>query len=440
MRGNFVKFLLNLNYKSIYLFLIVFIILTIGVVYYSGTKHIDKLILVILSFGFSYYLLSKINLFNKLFHIEIKSNIIKDHYLFILSLSMFLIDIFFLGGVPVLVSLKADTVSEFCNIRNSIHQDTPILWVYLSNLNMKALLPFSLFHFLYKKNNLLFSLTLVLAIFYAFAMMQKSFILVVLMPALILSIFSKKYIYSLFMLCSISIIVLFSTYSLNRVIDNEAEMILNESRSVSNQIIEENDHEVGIRVRKSRVENNHGISNTNADDSSSSFNKVNVESEVSFFLKIIGGLSTRIFIIPGSTVNSWFDIIPSKKPFLYGDGYPFLAKIRGHEYHNYSKELFPIMKPEYAEKKLIGTVNVASFVREYADFGYFGLILGGLLISLFLVSLDMIFKSFPIPYYALNLFPIFLLSSSSILTLFFSGGWGLIVFLFFIFKHQYKTN
>jgi hypothetical protein len=40
----------------------------------------------------------------------------------------------------------------------------------------------------------------------------------------------------------------------------------------------------------------------------------------------------------------------------------------------------------------------------------------------------------------LNLFPIFLLSSGSLTTILFSGGWGLVMVLFWIFKKEFDEK
>jgi hypothetical protein len=122
-----------------------------------------------------------------------------------------------------------------------------------------------------------------------------------------------------------------------------------------------------------------------------------------------------------------------KEPSFY-----VITEIR--KYIDYSKELYPILKPNYAKKGLSGTVNVASFVREYSNFGYLGLFLGGAIIALVLVFIDKIFLGYENFYYSINLFPIFLFSSSSILTILFSGGWFVFILLFFIFCKSYNQR
>lgn len=394
MKKAFLNFIHQSGQKSFFLFLVVFLILLIGVTATSGFRHYDKLGLVLLSFMGTYLFLSKKNLFQKV-HSD-TTNFISANTLNILLFAsciiLFVLDFVYLGGPPILKSFDLDTVKEFTELRGKIHQDSPTIITYLSGFNMKGLLPFALFHFLYTRKSVFYYTLLIVASFYAFSMMQKSFIISVLLPVVIYSIYSKKY-GQLALLTAVLLTVIYSlTVMLNRLIDNE------KPEEIKSQI-----HEP-------------------------------------FAVRISKALGERVFITPGYTVSRWFEIIPAQKPYLMGDGYPFWAKMRGRKYIDYSRELFPIMKPEYAFRGLKGSVNVASFVREYSNFGYYGLILGGLMLGVFMLFLDRLFIGFPIPFISLNLFPILLISSTSILTILFSGGWFLILLLFFLFKKQYESR
>jgi hypothetical protein len=335
-----------------------------------------------------------------------------------------------LGGPPILQTFNVKTVKEFTEIRGNIHKDSPLFIVYLSGFNIKALLPFALFHFLYLKKKNMYIILLVLASFYAFSMMQKSFIVSVLLPSLIFCLIYKRYT-QLIILFGVIVSVIFSlTIMLNHFVDKE-ELV--EEINLKKQVLIQ-DKLIADSLNKSKHSLKE-IETATLDDEI----VIEQENKFSFISRIVSGLGRRVFIVPGSTVNEWFETVPSKKPFLKGDGYPFLAKLRGRTYVDYSKVLFPILKPDYAARGLKGTVNVASFVREYADFGQIGLVLGGMLIAFFMYFVDVIFNDYPVHFLALNLFPIFLISSSSVLTIFFSGGWALLIFLFLVFKKQYNS-
>lgn len=389
----------NSNQKSFYFFLLVFFLLSIGVYQNSSTKHFDKLAIVLSSFIFVYLISSKfikdkyldfIKFFNvKGLFLDIK---FLNLFLLIISITLIILDMVVLGGPPIVKALSSSNLKSFCDIRENIHTDSSKIFVYLSSVNIKAILPFTLFHFIVLNKKKIFIPLILLAGLYGFSMMQKSFMFSVFFPAISYTLIQKKWLLSI-SLSSIILIGVFSlTVLLNKYIDDEEKIV----KVPSNQ--------------------------------------------PPFLFKLSKGLIKRVVIVPGETISQWFNVIPEKKPYLYGDGYPFIAKLRARKYIDYSKELYPILKPDYAKKGLSGTVNVASFVREYSNFGYLGLFLGGALIALVLVFIDKMFLGYENFYYSINLFPIFLFSSSSILTILFSGGWFLFILLFFIFCKSYNQQ
>lgn len=160
-------------------------------------------------------------------------------------------------------------------------------------------------------------------------------------------------------------------------------------------------------------------------------------SDLPMAVRVPVALGRRVLITPGEVVSGWFEAIPSKKPYLNGDGFSIIAKLKGTEFVNYNAELYPILKPEYAEQGLTGTVNTATFVREYSNWGYWGLIMSGLFLGLFFAALTSLFEGAKKLSLCLNLVPIFFLSSTSIFTSLLSGGWGVTLFLIFLFKNKF---
>ena len=435
MKRILIKNLYNLKNKAMLFFLIVYITLMIGITFTSGFKYYFSMSLVLFSFLLFYYLLVKINFFSRINSLEIKSldSSKLNFLLFGVCIFIFILDLIYLGGPPILQSFNVKTVKEFTEIRGNIHKDSPLFMIYLSGFNIKALLPFALFHFLYLKKKNMYIILLILASFYAFSMMQKSFIVSVLLPSLIFCLVYKKYT-QLIILFGVIVTVIFSlTIMLNHFVDKE-ELV--EEINLKKQVLIQDKIIADSLNKLKNIKDPKFLKETTSLDEEI---VIEQENKFSFITRIVSGLGRRVFIVPGSTVNEWFETVPSKKPFLKGDGYPFLAKLRGRTYIDYSKVLFPILKPDYAARGLKGTVNVASFVREYADFGQIGLVLGGMLIAFFMYFVDVIFNDYPVHFLALNLFPIFLISSSSVLTIFFSGGWALLILLFLVFKKQYNS-
>ena len=138
-------------------------------------------------------------------------------------------------------------------------------------------------------------------------------------------------------------------------------------------------------------------------------------------------------------LNGW-KTFQKKKPFLYGAGYHFASKLGAMEYRDYSTELYPIIKPHYAKRGIQGSVNTASFMYEYSNFGNIGMILSALLTALIFVFTEKVFYDNFISKISLNFFPIFLLSSGALTTALFSGGWGLVIVLYYIFAREFSLE
>jgi hypothetical protein len=142
------------------------------------------------------------------------------------------------------------------------------------------------------------------------------------------------------------------------------------------------------------------------------------------------GLFKRIFIVPGKTMSMWFKHVPKDKPYLYGKDFGPYAKLTGQKTADYNLELYALFYPDYAKQGVQGSVNTAHFMRTYANFGWWGLPFAAALLAFFFQFLNIVHrKTNAVLAFSLQIFPLLLLSSGSLLTLLFSGGWGLILLL-----------
>jgi hypothetical protein len=231
--------------------------------------------------------------------------------------------------------------------------------------------------------------------------MQKSFIIVFLGPSLIYSLLTRRWLNVLKYSASISIVIISLV-----LIQNPKISSTKISSTVENQ-------------KKSDV--------------------FNLERK-STFKKILLGLEKRVFIVPGETISGWFKFIPEYLPYQNGSGYRFAKFITKKEHRNYAQELYPLMYPSYAAKGYKGNVNVASFMYDYANFGWKGFILSGFIMGLLFVLIELIFLNQLTLKLSLNTIPVFLLSSQAITTALFSGGWGLMLILYFLFIKKENFN
>lgn len=369
-------------------------ILLIGMLYDSGVKYMPEMAIFLVSLISTYllarYTRNKIRLghrFSRRYDVSAGPVI-----LFAISLVLLVGHVIALGHLPGLTALSLVTTSEVAAMRKAIVADASTFWNYTSSLNIKAIIPFTLV-VLYARKNKLFWFLLIPSMIYSFGLMQKAYILIVLVPLIILTLYRKDW-KTLFLNIFVSAAVV---VGLMYVSNPEFRGGINDAPHVE------------IKAPEGGA-----------------------------LFRISKGITKRVFLLPGETVVDWFETIPDKKPFLNGDGYRFIARMKGTEHRNYAKELYPVVYPELAEAGYQGSVNVASFMYEYSNFGRLGLALAGLLLGLLFVFIQAIFKDNVVMGVSINLFQVFMLSSQALSTALVSGGWGLLIILFFIFKPDLK--
>ena len=391
------------NHSIILIYHFVFFILAYGVFSTSGTNYLIHLSIFYTALVSSYFLTSfafakKTSSLSIPFIDHPKTTLI----LFFSCITLIILHFIYLKDFPALTAWGFEKNHEVVNLRRSITTNAFTLVNYIASFNVKSIIPMTLLLLIIKKEKKLYWILYILSSFYAFNLMQKSYIVVIHGPILIYCLFQKKWLHSFkyLIMCS-SIVTILVTIHNPELNTNKKEKIVQQPDEINNQKI--------------------------------------VNEKTSNGFTIINSLKKRIIIVPGKTVSGWFENIPKNLPFQYGNGYRFLTRLNGNEYINYAQKLYPIMYPKHAKKGLKGNVNVASFMYEYANFGIYGLILSGFFLGLLFVSIEKIFVNNLTLKLAVNLIPVLILSSQAITTLLFSGGWGLSILLYlFIVKPNIK--
>ncbi|MFM7007401.1 MAG: hypothetical protein ACKOWX_09130 [Flavobacteriales bacterium] len=293
--------------------------------------------------------------------------------------------LFWLGDLPFFKAWQAEFLSEANQVRKMGTAGLPKWLHYASTWALRALLPVSALLFIQKKSKVGFFLSLFIGSFYGLMLLQKSLVLWVNLPILIYFILNRKWI------SSARIILLTACLFVAAILANNPQL--------------------------------HGGKND-----------LNQKKEVkSSSQQVSEGLVKRIFIVPGKTLGLWLKHVPKDKPYLYGRDFSLYAKLTKQKVADYNLELYPLFYPDYAQKGINGSVNTAHFMRAYANFGWWSLPFSAMFLALFFQFLNILYrKTEPTMAFSLQLFPLLLLSSGSLLTLLFSGGWGLILTLLLI--------
>jgi hypothetical protein len=381
---------------------LVFLLILYGVFEVCQSTYMGNLALYFAVFTSAYwalfFLVKKLELKSRVFEFpSALLNVVNPLSLISISVLFIFVHFIFINGFPSIQALGVLKLSEVVKLRASITESVPSWVNYMFSWNLKAIIPFTLAILFLKGEKKLYWIFYFIAITYAFLLMQKSFILLVLAPVGIIALFKKKWFYVLKYGLSSIVIVFFLTY-------------------IQNVTMRGGVNDIQLDYEKK------------------------TQSAGSIIMNIFLGLKDRVAVTPGRIVTKWFDHIPKDKPFLNGNGFKIYTKISGGEFHDYTKELYPLVYQENAQHGLKGTVNVAGFMRGYANFGVFGLVLAAIGLALFLVIIELIFKEQTLLKFALNIFPLVMLSSSSLLTIMFSGGWLLTIVLFVVYRTHLKST
>jgi hypothetical protein len=251
--------------------------------------------------------------------------------------------------------------------------------------------------------------------------MQKSYFVTVFIPIIAFALFSKKIftfiLFSLISACCIAFLVIITNPTM--------KLAFVPKEKKENAIKEMAESPYGAMPTESQI-----VEEAESESSSISFKVPK---------KIAKTVYKRLVLVPGEMVTIWYRFIPDKLPYLNGDGYRILANLKGHEYHEYVMELYPYAREKHAKLGFVGSLNVASFMYDYANFGYLGLFYSAIFLAICFICMQSFFQN-PMYRFSLNIFYVLMLSSSAISTLLFSGGWGLVLILFILLKEGFESG
>ena len=424
---NLFRRLKNIFFNSplYYLYIAVLILISNGVFVATGTKYLPLILLFFGVFTISYFLLIR---FKNLFFIESIKNSIKKilnkhqkigNYLiwtiFIFTTLFIIFHQFYLGHIPALKAYFSLDYYGIAFIRQNINEHDSSIIKYISAFIIKGILPFLILFFYIKKRRW-FYVILFIGVFYAIALMQKSMIVTILFPLIVYTALIKKYLQSALYFILFMGGVYCLVYITNPIL-----------RATEKEI----EYELSL-LDRACYEKMYGSS------SSLGGNKDVIES----FTNASSGIFERVFYTTGMVSTYWFENIPSKYPYAKWCGYHFLTPITNFNYedYNYSRIIYDEIYEANAERGLKGTVTVASFVYDYASFGYTGVGISGFILALLFVLIQKIFDSNYRWIICLNFLNIFWLSSAALSTQLLSGGWFIILILYLIFEEELKKS
>jgi|688.fasta_scaffold79316_4 hypothetical protein len=423
----------------LYLYLSILSLLMIGLIYSYQFKYITPILFYFTAFV-GFYLLFKLlfkKLGDKFDFSRLNFNFSASFYHKSLIIALVFIVIFMvlhyiaIGYIPIIKSYLSLDYYKIALMRQKIKEIDSTLIKYISSFSVKAVIPI-LMLVAYIKDKKLFMAYFVICSFYAFSLMQKSYIVGIFVPIILyvsMSIEIKDFVYSIlsFDLSQIKK----STPSFIKKIALIAFFIFIPLACnyltvfVANPMLRASKEEIEAEMNKNKQD---------GDKEYLAF----VESSLSKDIAVAGtALSNRVFFKPGEMVGVWLDKIPSEFPYAKGCGYHFLAPFLGCEYedYDYSRKLYDITKKKEASKGLKGTFTAAHFMYDYANFGYYGFIIAAFLLALLLNFISVFFNNQANWILPINGLFILWLSSAAFYSTLFSGGWMLSILLFIFYKN-----
>jgi hypothetical protein len=290
---------------------------------------------------------------------------------------------------------------RIAQIRQDIKKVDSSLINYSASFLLKAIIPFLLF-LLYSFDKKRFWIYFLVSTFYALALMQKAFIVSILIPLIIHLLLSRKWWRALFFV---------GTFMLGIIL-----LVL-----TTNPTLRPAPFDCGT------CENS-------APEKDKQDNRI-------ASTKVADGLYHRVFITTGEMVGNWFFYVPDSIPYANGSGYRLGAKMLGKEYKDYSRLIYDKEYPLEAGMGFDGTATTAYFMYDYANFGNWGLAIAGIYLAVFLVFVNLLFKNDFNNMLSLNVLYLLWLSSAPFTSTLFSGGWVLMLLLYWLYKpliHTFK--
>lgn len=333
-------------------------------------------------------------------------------------------------GFSIPKVLVAKDVLQAALIRQEL-SDMPNWLAYLRAYAINCLFPIVLLLAVVMKRWRLVGVVAFFGMLYAVNMLQKSGPILIVLPSILYLVHKSRYLLAAIWCVSVVIVVLFMSFLSNPHLQPNfmREMFVDISVPAPN--------ELALDHAESALPDP-DLSN----DLDPPFAKEETRRDPGIFgaVPVIYGLFDRVAYVPGRVVSQWTTLIPKDIPYGIGCGYRFLAPLLDCDFQNYALIIHDKLYPHYVAQGLQGSVNAASMMVGYANFGIIGVLAYALMQAILAWMLFVLFRQSPYLILPINVIYLFLLSSSDLLTMLLSGGWSLSILLFLMLARQKDTT
>lgn len=331
-----------------------------------------------------------------------------------------------LGGVPAIQGMLEKDYYVVMQIRQYIfHAELHAIWKYGPNILVKSVFPFLVFYYLFR-SRLFLVVALVVGGLYAVSLMNKLFVVLLVVPAMIHALISRRWV----AVAGLAVVPALGLAFLIQVQNPHMQslaFVATVDALREHTRLGHDDEERAALVRYYEFHTDEGEVGGDERDG-----KIATDHSIGTLSIASDTLYRRVLLVPGAVMTAWFTHIPSHLPFAKGCGYRWMAPLVGCQYVAYAFKINNIENPGLASKGVRGSMTAASFVEDYANFGVPGLVASGLVLAVILVAIGRLFGTTWHANLALNAIPLILLLELPLGTVILTGGWIVTLLLYLL--------
>ena len=322
----------------------------------------------------------------------------------LLFAAVFIAHMVTLGNIPILTAMSSSDDHGISVIRQQGYFGLPLWLRYMSDYSFKALGPALLvITYLYRQR--LFWFVLLVGSLYSLAVFVRILPAIFLTPLLLLLLFQRRWLH--LALTAGLLAALITIASSASAPDIRSTFVPEQS---SSPIVNQTDKDAASKYQATqKVEKDWRTGST------------------------LYAIFERALFVPGQVIDQWFYFYSRPEAREHGCGYRTLARLIGCEYIPVPSKLYQAFYQENTQRGMLGSLNAASFMSDYANFGFAGISVSTILTALLFCLVTIIYRDHPLAL-PLNI-PLILVSmETSIITALNSGaGWLAMTALFLYF-------
>ena len=343
-----------------------------------------------------------------------------------------------LGHVPVLEALTSDSDLGVSVVRQKGYLVLPNFMRYASDYSVKAIGP-ALMLLTYYFRSRLFWAVLVIGAIYCVGLFVRILPIILFMPLLVHLFMQRRWLHVVVAIATVAVLVGALTILSSITLRESAMSATENSLNVLSGVVKMSPSR-DLRGEVSPSRDLRGEVSPSRDLRGEVSPSRDLRGEEGDWRRTsaIYALYDRALLVPGQVIYQWFEYYDEPDRRENGCGYRLLAEHIGCRYVPVPNKLYAAFYHENYENGLRGSLNAASFMTEFANFGPRGFLLSALLAGCLFAAVRVIYRNHPLAL-PMNLPLIVAAMESSILTAINSGsGWLVMTAIFLLFFRDCK--